>query len=240
MILLADFGNTRVKMAVRDKDSLREVYCGPAVLADMRNAVGGLAVQGGMWCSVHTPDKEIEDWFRSLGLSPLMWNTPMPLVNAYSTPQTLGMDRMAAAVGAWSLNKGQNLLIIDAGTAITVDLVTNDGVYQGGNIAPGVEMRLKALHEYTGSLPLVHAKGDTPWLGSDTLTAIRSGVLNGVKNELDGYIREARLRYGSVLVFLTGGDAESFDLIDKSAIFVARNLVIRGLSCIMDYNENKI
>ena len=240
MILLADFGNTRVKVAVKDGDSLNEIYCGPAMLGNLKDAVSGMAVDGGMWCAVRPLENEIELWMRSMGLVPFKWDTPMPLQNGYSTPQTLGMDRLAAAVGAWSMNPGRNLLIIDAGTAITYDLVTSDGVYQGGNIAPGIEMRLKALHDYTGSLPLVQAHGDTPWLGSDTATAIRSGVVTGVRNEIKGYIHDAGQRYESVLVFLTGGDAEYFDLIDKSANFVAHNLVIRGLSCIVDYNENKI
>ena len=240
MTLLADFGNTRVKVAVRNGESLTEIYCGPDGLRELQDAVKGIAVDGGMWCTVHELDKDLENWLFSLGMSPLKWDTPTPVRNAYSTPRTLGMDRLAAAVGAWSLGKGQNILVIDAGTAITVDLVTADGVYQGGNIAPGIEMRLRALHDYTGSLPLVQAQGNIPWLGADTDTAIRSGVVNGVKKELKGYIQEANQRYGSVLVFLTGGDAESFDLIDKNANFVAHNLVIRGLSCIMDYNENKI
>ena len=240
MILLADFGNTRVKVAVRDGDSLNEIYCGPVVLDNLKNAVSGVTVDGGMWCAVRPLEKETDEWLRSKGLVPLRWDTPMPLKNAYSTPQTLGMDRLAAAVGAWSMNPGQNMLIIDAGTAITYDMVTSDGVFQGGNIAPGIGLRLKSLHDHTGSLPLVSAQGDTPWIGYDTATAIRSGVVNGVRNEIKGYIRDAGERYGAVLVFLTGGDAEYFDLIDKSANFVAHNLVIRGLSCIVDYNENKI
>ena len=92
-------------------------------------------------------------------------STPLPIEIGYRTPGTLGSDRIAAAVGAWNEAPGRNLLIIDAGTAITVDFVGNDGKYNGGNIAPGIKMRLRALHEYTSRLPMVDKEGDTPAIG---------------------------------------------------------------------------
>lgn len=229
MILLADFGNTRVKAAVLENGRLRHV-----------DSIEGLDVEGGMWCSVHQLDPDVVEWLHEHGMTQLTASTPIPIKNAYSSPQTLGMDRLAAAIGAWSLKPGHDLLVVDAGTAITYDFVSAGGVYQGGNIAPGIGLRLRALHEFTGSLPLVDAQGDAPLFGTDTVTAIRSGVLNGVRKELDGYLTELEDIYPSVLVFLTGGDAEFFDIKAKSTTFAVPDLVLRGLARILEYNEKGI
>ncbi|MBR4793674.1 MAG: type III pantothenate kinase [Bacteroidaceae bacterium] len=226
MILLADFGNTRVKAAVLENGRLRHVD-------DMMK----VDVDGGMWCSVHPLEPGIVEWMTAHGMKQLTSDIPIPLKNAYSSPATLGMDRLAAAVGAWSLKPDNDLLVVDAGTAVTFDFVSADGTYKGGNIAPGISLRLKSLHEHTGALPLVSARGDTPMFGSDTETAIRSGVINGLRHELDGYISELRSIYPSLLVFLTGGDAEFFDIKAKSSTFAVPDLVLSGLARIAQYNE---
>ena len=179
MILLADFGNTRVKAAVLENGRLRHVD-------DMMK----VDVDGGMWCSVHPLDPKTVEWMTRHGMKQLTADTPVPIRNAYASPATLGMDRLAAAVGAWSLKPDHDLLVVDAGTAVTFDFVSADGTYKGGNIAPGISLRLKSLHEHTGALPLVSAQGDAPQFGRDTETAIRSGVINGLRHELDGYIAE--------------------------------------------------
>ena len=229
MILLADFGNTRVKAAVLENGRLCHVDDLKEVDAD-----------GGMWCSVHPLDSEIEKWMTAHGMKRLTANTPIPLTNAYSSPETLGMDRIAAAVGAWSEKPGHDLLVVDAGTAITFDFVSSEGVYQGGNIAPGIDLRLKSLHEHTGALPLVGTQGNIPMFGYNTETAIRSGVINGIRHELDGYLSELASIYPSLLVFLTGGDAEFFDIKAKSTTFAIPDLVLRGLARITEYNEKGI
>lgn len=240
MTLLLDFGNTRVKAAVWDGTTLETVFSGRYTPDGLKDAVRMTDAEGGMWCAVHPLEKETERWLLSKGLSPLRWDTPVPIRNSYSTPQTLGMDRLAAAVGAWSMKPGHDLLIVDAGTAITYDFVSADGVYRGGNIAPGVDMRFKSLHEHTGALPMVDRNGDIPVFGSDTYTAIRSGVMVGVRHELEGYIEELGSLYPSLLVFLTGGDAESFDIKAKSTTFAVPGLVLRGLARIVDFNEKGI
>ena len=229
MILLADFGNTRVKAAVLENGRLRHVD-------EMKKS----DVDGGMWCSVHPLDSETTEWMMSKGMKQLTASTPIPLKNAYSSPGTLGMDRLAAAVGAWSMKPGHDILVVDAGTAITYDFISADGIYKGGNIAPGVELRLKSLHEHTGSLPLVSVQGDVPMFGTDTETAIRSGVINGIRKELDGYIRDLHSIYPSLLVFLTGGSAEFFDIKAKSTTFAVPDLVLHGLARICEYNEKGI
>lgn len=239
MKLLLDFGNTFVKVAVYDGDTLRDIYHGPVELGSLEASVAGLDISGGLWCSVRPVSANVIGWMRNLGLEQLTYKTPVPLVNAYSTPETLGMDRLAAAVGAWSLQPDGDKLVIDAGTAITFDFITADGEYRGGNITPGIGLRFKALHEFTGALPMVDPKGERPLFGYDTQTAIRSGVINGVENEISGYISHLATQYPSLLVFLTGGDSEHFVLKGKCAIFAVQNLVMQGLACILRYNEEK-
>ena len=240
MTLLADFGNTRVKVAVTDGGGLRQVYCGPVILEQLKKAVDGIDVDGGMWCSVHPLDADVRDWMSGLGMSALTASTPIPIGNEYSTPSTLGMDRLAAAVGAWSVRPGCDLLIIDAGTAVTYDFVSASGSFKGGNIAPGIGLRLKALHEHTGAIPLISAQGDVPMFGTDTETAVRSGVLKGIRHEVQGYISELESIYPSLLVFLTGGDADFFDIKAKSRTFAVPDLVLLGLLRIVEYNEKGI
>ncbi|MBQ5722460.1 MAG: type III pantothenate kinase, partial [Bacteroidaceae bacterium] len=165
--------------------------------------------------------------------------TPVPITNRYRSPKTLGADRLAAAVGARSLKPGKDLLIIDAGTCITYEVIDAKGNYWGGNIAPGMQMRLRALNEFTAKLPLVSAEGNVPGMGYDTETAIRSGVLRGMKYEIEGYIRSMRSKYPKLLVFLTGGDKINFDATIKSIIFADKFIVPRGLNKILDYNHDK-
>lgn len=163
---------------------------------------------------------------------------PLPLEINYRTPHTLGSDRIAAAVGAWNEAPGRNMLVIDAGSAITIDFVGKDGKYNGGNIAPGIKMRLKALHEYTSRLPMVEKDGDTPTMGYDTETAIRSGVINGICHEIEGYINEFKQKYCDVLFFLTGGDEKPLKNRIKSCIFADKYLVAKGLNRILlDYGN---
>lgn len=237
MRLLLDFGNTRVKAAVSGEGGLRGIYCGPADAELLSEAVRVIETDGGMWCSVHPLDTALQQWMTGLGLSALTPATPVPLRNGYSSPSTLGMDRLAAAVGAWSIKPGHDLLVIDAGTAVTCDFVSADGEYKGGNIAPGIGLRLKSLHEHTGALPMVQAAGATPLFGYDTETAVRSGVINGLRYELAGFISVLEVKYPSLLVFLTGGDAEIFDIKAKSSIFAVPDLVLRGLARIVEFNE---
>ncbi len=86
----------------------------------------------------------------------------MPLTISYATPETLGHDRIAAAAGARKLLPGSPLLIMDLGTAITIDFVTANGEYRGGNISPGLLTRFKSLHDHTARLPLVQKEPGIP------------------------------------------------------------------------------
>ena len=172
-------------------------------------------------------------------------NTPVPIVNKYETPQTLGQDRLAAAVGAKSLCPNENLLIIDAGSAITYDFVTAEGEYMGGNIAPGLKMRFTMLQRMTKKLPLVEAeeKELIPLFGKNTRDAIAAGVIRGVAYEVKGYMRTLHEKMPHFRTYLTGGHA-SYVLNnvrssrnEEREIHYEKNLVLIGLNEILVFNK---
>lgn len=243
MKLIIDIGNTVVKMvAFRGDEPVDEIRAESGKLAGLCDFVKKYDFRRGIVGTVRNLlDSEEEALsrlpFPLLRLSP---DTPVPITNRYRTPQTLGSDRLAAVIGASSLKPGHDLLIIDAGTCITYEVIDARGNYWGGNIAPGMQMRLRALHEFTGRLPLVEAEGDVPGMGYSTETAIRSGVLRGMKYEIEGYIKSMRSKYPHLLVFLTGGDRINFDTNIKNIIFTDRYIVPRGLNKILDFNEELI
>ena len=147
------------------------------------------------------------------------------------------MDRLAAVVGANYLSPGRNLLVVDAGTALTYEFIDAEGNYWGGNISPGIYTRFKTLNACCDKLPLIERKGETPEFGFDTETAIRAGVIRGIEFEIIGYITLLQKKYPDLLVFLTGGDKFSFDTNLKSIIFADRFLVLKGLNRILSYND---
>lgn len=176
------------------------------------------------------------------GVLQLTHETPMPIRLGYRTPATLGRDRIATAVGAWSLARQKtsstHVLVIDAGTAITYDLITADCCFVGGNIAPGLGLRFKSLHEHTGRLPLVDADGETPIVGYDTLTAIRSGVLLGLLGEVKNYLTELQGMYANLKVFITGGDGKLLhERLGDEGIIYYEHLAAEGLNRIHLYNQ---
>jgi len=172
-------------------------------------------------------------------------NTPVPIVNQYGTPETLGQDRLAAAVGAKSLCPDENLLIIDAGSAITYDFVSDKGEYKGGNIAPGIKMRFTILHRMTKKLPLVEADENEliPLFGTDTRDAIAAGVIRGVAYEVKGYMRTLGEKVPHFKTFLTGGHAPYIlnnvrsSRTEKREILFEKNLVLIGLNKILCANK---
>lgn len=165
--------------------------------------------------------------------------TPVPVTNLYESKQTLGKDRLAAIIGANNMYPGKNVLVVDAGTAITFDFVNYKGEYLGGNISPGLLMRFKALNQFTGRLPLLEPADDFLLLAKNTKQAVLSGVINGMIFEIDGYIDSLKDKYKGLITILTGGDANFFDKKLKNTIFVDQNLVLTGLNRIIEYNVKK-
>jgi len=166
--------------------------------------------------------------------------TELPIKNLYETPETLGKDRLAAAVGANELFPDQNLLIIDAGTAITYDLVSEKNEFIGGNISPGLQMRFKALNHFTGKLPLVSYSDEFQNIGRNTTDAIRAGVQNGILYEIAQTIELFNKNYQNLQIVMTGGDSIFFDKKLNYTIFVHFNITLIGLNRILEYNaKNK-
>ena len=168
-------------------------------------------------------------------------STPLPIAVDYDRV-TLGTDRIAAAVGAVELyGAEQSIVVVDAGTAITIDLVDH-GTFKGGNISPGVDMRLEALNEKTATLPLCSPKaldGEAPQLGHSTADAIVFGVMEGIFYEVKGYIDDFSKKNSDILTIFIGGDAEYFVNRIKNTIFAGRKVVFCGLNRILEYNAEK-
>ncbi|MGM9872162.1 MAG: type III pantothenate kinase [Muribaculaceae bacterium] len=163
--------------------------------------------------------------------------TPLPISVEYRTPHTLGCDRVAAAAGAAVISPKRTVLVVDMGTAITYDVVSACGRFIGGNIAPGIFVRLEALQHFTKALPLVETDGDCPRWGYDTETALRSGAIRGVVGELQ-YYRHCLTPDGvPAEVILTGGSADLIIPYISSPITIEPNLVLIGLNSILNYNE---
>ncbi len=197
---------------------------------------------GAIVSSVVNDSREIIDYLNNLYPTCIELNhsTPTPLINCYRTPETLGYDRLAAAVGAHTRYPGADVLVIDAGTALTYDIVTAGGEFLGGNISPGLEIRFKALNRYTSRLPHMDRPEEIPpLLGSSTREAIQSGVVNGLLYEMEGFIAALSQNHPKLQVVLTGGDAKYFVGKLKSSIFVDLNLNLIGLNRILEHNADK-
>ena len=239
MNLTLDIGNTLTKTGIFEGDTLRKTISFASFEeADLEKICSSYKIKQVIFSSVKEKTNELTDLLKkkSLVFIELTHETPLPIVNTYKTPHTLGKDRLAAVVGANFLQPNHDLLVIDAGTAITFDVITSAGVYWGGTISPGMDMRLKALHVFTEKLPLVAPQNEVSIRGEDTNSAIWNGVANGILFEIDGYITALKAIYPNLYVFLTGGSAFFFDKKLKNPIFAVENLVLTGLNRILNYN----
>ena len=243
MNLVLDLGNTYGKIAVCDNKKVVEAATYERItsreISYFHIRYSGL--KGVIISSVVNYSREIIDYLGSLYTTciELDHSTPIPLENRYLTPDTLGYDRIASAVGAYTICPGKNVLVIDAGTAITYDIVTAKGEFLGGNISQGVEIRFKSLNKYTTRLPHLERPEQTPPLvGSSTREAIQSGIINGLLFEMDGFIDAISKEYPKLQVVLTGGDAKYFVGKLKNSIFVNPNLNLIGLNRILEHNAD--
>lgn len=240
MNLVIDIGNTTAKIAVFDsQEPVEVVHTSNRTLSSLTGIAGKYPIKRGIVSSVITLTEEAKTTLANIGIPLLFFTpeTPIPITNLYETPQTLGSDRLAAVVAANDMHPGHDALVIDAGTCITYDFIDAAGNYRGGNISPGVDMRLKALHTFTDKLPLISAEGKCQSWGSTTEGAIRSGVIRGIEMEMSGYIIETSQKHPDLYVFLTGGNNFSFDMKIKNTIFADKYLVLKGLNRILNYNE---
>lgn len=239
--LTIDQGNSSAKLALWTEDGrLAETTTRLRFVArDVSAIAPGTEINTAIYCTVSrrppTMMRALER--RARKVIEFSVNTPIPLSVDYRTPDTLGLDRLAAAVGAYSMPgcRGHELLVVDVGTAITYDRVTADARYTGGNIAPGIYMRLKALNHYTARLPMVDPRGcDAPMWGQDTRSALLAGAVRGVVAELEYYHAASG---PDTRVILTGGDAEMVAPLLSFRPVVEHNLVSIGLESIINYNS---
>ena len=240
MNLIIDIGNTLQKIAVFNNDEC--VYCqsfpriSEEVLASVFNH---FFIKYSIISSVAEVGGEIVNFLdRNTKMIPYSHQTKLPVKILYQSAETLGLDRIANAVGATMTFPKQNVLSIQAGTCLVLDFVNNKGEYLGGSISPGIKMRFDALHEKTKKLPALSAKNSgLDFLGTDTNSSINSGIINGIRYEIDGFIEDYKTKYENIRVILTGGDAVYLQKLIKNTIFAAPNLVLKGLNEIIKYNE---
>ena len=241
--LTIDIGNSSAKLAVFAQGEICHRERVPKITCEMLDKI--LATHGideAILSSVAHADYAIDDFLnnrlsRYVRLSHV---TPLPIGIDYATPHTLGTDRIATAVAAWELNPEAPSLVVDAGTAATIDVVDAKGNFCGGNIVAGLATRLKALNRYTGALPLVDAQGDVPQWGYDTVTALRSGAVLGLVAEIEATAQRIMTRWqcAQPVIFLTGGDAPLLAGFMNLPVRLHNDLLAFGLYRILRYNDD--
>jgi type III pantothenate kinase len=239
MNLAIDIGNSGIKIGLFNKSELihfshvksagKFLWKKYAIQKQVTNVIICSVVKD----SGKSIEKKLKNVANTIHLNEL---TKTPIKNKYKTPKTLGKDRLAVAIAGSDLFPKSNVLIIQAGTCLTLDFINAKNEYLGGAISPGLNMRLKALHTFTGKLPLVKPETISYRIGTTTNESILSGVVNGMKDEIDGTIEEYKRIYKNLKVILTGGDAYFFESQLKNEIFAQPNLVLYGLNKIIEHN----
>jgi type III pantothenate kinase len=238
MNLIVDIGNTSTKLAVykgRKKISfarLNDLSC-----EQLEKKLSGFKIRRAIISSVKVLPPFISDlFFANIPfVHVLSHKSGLPFKIEYETPGTLGTDRIAAVAGAYRFFGGKNILIIDAGSAITYDFLFGNS-YKGGNISPGIGMRLKALNRFTGKLPLIEKSSDFSFPGRNTTDAILAGVIGGVTYEINEYIRTFKKEHKNIKIIITGGDSGFLkEKISGRTIYMP-DIVIDGLNYILEYN----
>lgn len=239
MNLCLDIGNTRAKIGLFDGSQLLQFWSIPRTeIMEFPKTLTNHSIKNVILSTVaQDVGEEIRQmWGDPINFIELNEKTALPIQNTYRTPKTLGKDRIAAVVGATLIGPATNKLIIDAGTCITFELLKDNQVYLGGNISPGVKMRLQAMHHFTARLPELSMAETDSANGYDTPSAMRNGAQWGTIWEIEGTIDHFAKQFEPLTVILTGGDANFLAEKMKRKIFVHQHLVLLGLNKILDYN----
>jgi len=241
MNLTIDIGNTSVKTAVFKGSKISEATVHKAFDSKALKAVAHKGIENVILCTVTAYPvewkKHLADNFNFIEFGD---KTVVPIKNNYQTPATLGKDRLACAVAANAMFPGKNVLTINAGTCITYDLIDQKGVYQGGAISPGLEMRFKAMHTFTDRLPLVEA--DTKFkalVGKTTEQSMRIGAQQGMLREIEGTIAAYKAKYPGLQIILSGGSHQWLKASLKGKINTQPFLTLKGLNVILASNLTK-
>ena len=243
MYLIVDVGNSRAKVVVWDDNKIIHQTITENLNDDVMSQI--VAQYHGIDSAIISTTRgdgymlqSVVKKYVSRALLFTPATTPIPIKNGYLTPKTLGADRLAAAVGAWALSPDSNVMVVDFGTAITVDYVI-DGEFCGGNISPGVTTRFRALADYTACLPLCQPTDEILEYGRNTTEAIEQGVMRGVEHEIRGYVEAFSKENDKNRIIFTGGDAKYFVKRIKNTIFADCEPLIYGLITILKYNAER-
>ena len=240
MNLVIDIGNTKVKVAVFELDTIiTAVVCEEINLVkELKRISNQYAFKRSIVSSVKDINEEYLEELQKLPfLIILNTDTPLPFKNLYATPATLGNDRIALAAASVCIHPFKNTLVIDAGTCITYDFINAKNEYLGGAISPGIAMRYKSLHQYTGNLPLLSKNEEFNIIGTSTKSSIHSGIINGISCEIKGVIAQYKQDFGDLTIVLTGGDTKFLSKQLKNSIFAHQNFLLRGLNKILTFNN---
>ncbi|AVI51060.1 type III pantothenate kinase [Pukyongia salina] len=242
MNLIIDVGNTRIKLAVFNEGQLLHNFVCDA--EDFTNTLNLIHREypGITHCILASVGKFSEANISLLQqhytVIKLDHKTKVPFKNNYGTASTLGVDRIALVSAAAVEFPKKNVLVIDAGSCITYDLITANNTYLGGAISPGILMRYKAIHTFTANLPLLEPKLPIIQTGNSTESSIHSGILQAVVFEIEGFVRTYKEKYPDLTVILTGGDAHFLRDSLKSDIFANSNFLLEGLNFILEHNKH--
>lgn len=237
MNLTIDLGNTYAKTGLFEAGKIVKINW-KLSYNELVNYVRTVRPQRIMVSSVSYSEEQLKDEFSEITseIYLLKSTTPVPLTKLYDTPETLGADRVAAAIGAKVLYPQNNCVVIDMGTCITYDLVDADDNFHGGIISPGVRMRFNAMNTFTKRLPLLEPEEIPSLIGKSTKHAMQSGVMNGLLAEINGLIEQYDKVLTNINVIFCGGDASYFANRIKYPNFVIPELVLIGLNRILEYN----
>ena len=235
MNLVIDIGNTAIKTGWFDDDKLLEkqhqvTIDGLKQLINSKKPSNVIASSTG---------KEIfqEKFWDQVNIYRVDEHIKWPFRSKYATPKTLGADRIAGVAGAKKIFPAENVLVIDLGTCVTYDYISEAGIYYGGAISPGVKMRFRSMNEFTSRLPDLDIPEEFPeFLGDSTANSMKSGVMNGLLYEMSGMIAAYKNKFGKIKIILTGGDAQIFEKKIKEPIFASPDLVLIGLNVILQHN----
>lgn len=236
--LCLDFGNTRLKAALFDGDSLKEVMVLHHPAEQVKEAVAKYKPQRSILSSVINHDPAVEDILANNTRFHKLSNTStLPFTIPVGKPETMGADRLAIAASAVALFPGKNNVAVGLGTCITFNFINQQHEFLGGSISPGMGLRFGAMHQFTAKLPLVKAHWNVPLIGYDTVTNLQSGVVLGMAKEIDGILDMYQERFGNFNALLTGGDVQLLRPHLKNKIFADPHLIFKGLYAISQYNS---
>ena len=225
-VIVIDGGNTQVKLGFFKQKQLLKTH-----RFNGFNSLNQFISSRDIAVLANVGNPKIQDQLREIGcqIKPIHATGPTPFLNAYKTPETLGIDRLCNVAAVHDMHPKQNVLVVDIGTCIKFDFIDANSSYHGGSISPGIALRFSSLHEHTANLPLLHPKSRWNLIGTSSEESIQNGVMGSVSAELNWRIKEFNNRYEDLVIYLTGGDAHYFDLGQKNNIFVDENLTLKGI-----------